>query len=63
MYMFENGDYKKVTKSDTEGNLLLAVILAGIVMIPLYVLWKIISTSFILIVAFIMGGNNKKNKK
>jgi len=61
MQVFENGQWRKAVSKDTEDNLLLTVLLTGIIMIPLWLIWKLISIVCTLLVAFIIG-NNKKSK-
>ena len=44
--MFENGKYRHMTKKDTPGSWALAILLAIIVMLPFWLLWKIIEAIF-----------------
>jgi hypothetical protein len=55
MLTFENGEYRKVTKQDTEGNMVLAMLLAFICLLPVWLIWKFIELFFSLIF-------NNKNK-
>ena len=44
--MFENGKYREITEKDTAGSWALALLMAIIVVAPIWLLWKIIEAIF-----------------
>tara|TARA_Y100000592_G_C5313008_1_gene241101 strand:- start:329 stop:538 length:210 start_codon:yes stop_codon:yes gene_type:complete len=65
MYIFEEGKYRKATKQDTEGDLILATLMGLIITGMFWLVWKLISTIFISLAfafAWIIGNTKNKNK-
>ena len=44
--MFENGQYRHMTDKDTAGSWALAILLTIVIMLPFWLLWKIIQAVF-----------------